>query len=289
MGILDVKCDNTKQTLSVTETAFIAKRIFTVTLTEDTDPVLAPFQARLASGVPQYDDAHPYSWNIRVSNIQVDAINALFYQITVTYTSLGGGGSGDEADPLAEDWDVEWSFNATSEPIDKDIDGKALLNSSKEPFDPPISEDFHDLVLRVTRNEATFDPIIADSYMHTVNDGLFLQTFQPGQAKVVNYAGRPVKYNNGVYHIVNYEIHFRRDGWGRRLLDQGYRTKTGTDEDGKPTYATVLDDAGTPVSQPVLLDGAGGKLADGADEVYLTFTTKASSNFAFFGFEGYQL
>ena len=86
-----------------------------------------------------------------------------------------------------------------------------------------------------------------------------------------------------VYWNVTYEIHFRlsnpipgtpRIGWIRRLVDEGRIEKTGVTDDGMPELLQNKDKEGTVLSEPVLLDGKGRKLADGKRAVYLEFETR---------------
>jgi hypothetical protein len=151
-----------------------------------------------------------------------------------------------------------------------------------ETFDPPLTEDFEDLVLRISRNEPAFNYIQAAQYKGAVNQDVF-HGFDAGTVKCVVYEGKLARAAGLAYWQVNYEFHVRPDGWARRVLDSGYRIRTGTASDGTPTFEILKDDDGNPLSQPVLLDGNGARLAEWSNPVYLTYNTKAIKPFSVFG------
>ena len=243
-------------------------RYFDVEFDESDNASSRPFMAKADSRVPQLGEAHPYdAWIYVVGRRATVAASSPFvYRVTVNYREI--------LNPLDETPIIEWLSAATSEVVTVDVDGKAIANSSDEPVDPPHTEDFDDLILRATYNVGSFNPVGASNYKGAVNSDQFLG-FAPGLAKIKEYSGREIKAITGNYYVaVSTEIHFRKDGWKRKFVDEGYRIKTGTDDDGKPTYTAILDDEGKEVSEPVKLDGEGQKLADGEDPVLIEYETK---------------
>lgn len=245
-----------------------ATRFFDVDFSTGDLAANRPFLAKADSDVPQVGDPHPFSPWIFVTNrsVAVAADSPLAFRVTVNYTEIES--------PLEQPTIIEWLSASTTEPIDTDISDNAIVNSSEEPFDPPPTEEFDDLLLRGIYNVAVFDPVGAANYKNAINTDFFLG-FAPGLAKVITYVSREIKAITGNFYVeVTVEIQFRKTGWKRKFVDQGYRIKTGTDDDNKPTYEEIKDDEGNLITEPVFLDGNGQKLDDDDAVVRLEFDTK---------------
>lgn len=222
--------------------------------------------------VPQLGDSHPYDHWVYVVRLRtaVTDDSAFVFRVTVEHREI--------SNPLDEPPIVEWLSASTMEPIDTDIDGNPILNSSDEPFDPPPTEEFYDLIMRATFNVANFDPVGASNYNGAVNIDWF-RGFAPGLGKVKEYTSRQIWVMTGWFYVaVAVELRFRSTGWKRKFLDQGYRTK-GDIVDGVQTYTQIKDTEGNLVTDPVLLDGLGQKLADGAPVVRREYWTKPQLSF----------
>ncbi|GAF73804.1 unnamed protein product, partial [marine sediment metagenome] len=247
-------------------------RVFDCHFSDASDALAArPKLIKDHADIPQLWDAYPNETWTYVSDVSVKpASGPTHFKAIVTYVST--------PDPLNEDPEITWSFAVSNEPVDRDIDGKPLVNSAGESFDPPITKDANDIVLHIVRNEAGFNSIVADNYKGAVNGDMFFG-FGPGRVKCININGVKTRAAALTFWQVTYEFQFRRwqgipntpnVGWIRRILDEGFREKTGV-EDGKAVYAVITDASDNKLSQPVLLDGNGKILADGADAVFLEF------------------
>jgi len=254
---------------------------YSVLLSDITSAAAAQMEAENAPGLPAYGTAHPHKPFMWVVARTAIPRGPLLWDVYVFYSNEALGNRAE--DPLQEDPRVAFRHVETEEMIDQDIHGNAIVTSAGEPVDPPPTRRFSDLALLVSRNEETFDPLLASSYvnMQAVNANTFLG-MAPGQAKMVDWSAERMRVTSRTYWQVNYEIHFRTDAvaWKRRFLDQGFRELTGTDDDGKPTFALIKDDDNNPVNQPVLLDGSGSKLKDGLDAVWLIFEDKPPMDFS---------
>lgn len=235
--------------------------------------------------IPAIWEPHPYNPNIYVIGKSVANFNGpCSWKVTVHYKYI--------PDPLLEPYSVEWLFSSNYEPIDRDADDKPLVNSADEPFDPPIQEEYCDLVLRIIRNEASYNPALASEFKKCVNSDKFLW-FDPYTVRCNLFEGRRQRIGNMFYYQINYEFIIRQEpdadgnilGWKRRILDQGFREKTGTDNEGKPTYALIMDDNNTPISQPVLLDGNGKRKIDSNKPYYFNYLTRPARSFADLNFQ----
>ena len=254
-----------------------AVRTFDVTFTPEDDLTSRPALARSAPGIPQVWETWPGDDWMFVNRIGVAPGNGpMSMKVTVSYTSI--------ANPLEQDWDVSWGYQVTAEPIDRDIEGNPITNSAKETPNPPMTEDVHDLILRVRRNEDHFNPLLAHSYSGAINNDLFLG-FNPSFCKCHHIEGKRSRAADLIYWKVNYELHFRlrppipgvpEIGWIHRFLDQGMRE---LGDDGESlTIITDADDKQLP--QPSLLDGLGKVLAKDADAVFLEYKTRRELPFS---------
>lgn len=265
-------------------------RTFTVQFDTDDDPEKRPILAITADDgttkIPKLYETHSQKPWLFVNNHRVDPLGPFDFRVTAYYTNRYARGSEDKFDPtqhpLDQPWEVEWGFVTANEPIDRDINGEPITNSAGQSFDPPITRDVDDLVLKITRNKAAYDPIVASDYKGSVNSDTFWG-FTPGLVKCTRFNARSARQADLWYWIVTYEFQMRKDGWKRRILDEGYAEKTGTDSDGKPTHKENKDDDNVNLSEPILLDGSGEKKKDTDPAVFLEFELYPSLPFSVLG------
>jgi len=264
MSVTSITENHTRWGASEQTESGAALRVFDVEFDDGDQPIYRQFLAKRASAsgitIPQVWQAHPadpWLYCVRVES-RPKGDSTHLYEVTCQYESV--------QDPLTQDPIVEWSGVMVSEPIDRDRFGEPIQNSSHETFDPPIQQDFEDLVLRVRRNEASFDPIVAAGYKWSVNSDQFAG-FPPGEARMRIFEGRYVRAGGLYFWEVQYEIHFRQGGWKVPIFDKGFRTikldsegAPDLDSDGNYQYVTVKDTDGNPMREPVMLDGQGQRL-----------------------------
>lgn len=173
-------------------------------------------------------------------------------------------------------------FNRYSRVSYTDVNGAPATNSAGVWFSPLPETDDSRLVLNVQQNEASVDLETLIAYQDAVNSDAFLGGVLPGQCKVTVKAGSA--YENGEYYWPHtYVFEFRRDGFVEQLLDQGLSQ---IDANGK--LVPILASNGTPVSEPVLLDGNGHvRLANDPNQYYYRpFVKYKSLPFAVFNTPG---
>jgi len=270
MAVIDVKEDWQGLGAEIDTDSAAAFRIFTVKFDTADEPIQRPVLAYSATGIPAINTAHPYKPWLFVKNKNVESIGPFDFEVKVYYSTRStiGGQEGETQDPTAnpleDPWIIEWDFVTSNEPIDTDIDGKPITNSANESFDPPITTDVHDLLLRIQRNEAAFNPLVAHSYKKATNSDYFWG-FEPGIVKCVQFTGKTAVRGQFWYWQVRYAFQMRGDGWLRRIRDEGYRTKTGElNADGSEKYKEIKDIDGMKLSQPALLNGEGYRLPQSA-------------------------
>lgn len=256
-------------------------RVFSVLL-DGTDAITDALDvARAASGIPTIGQSWPN--DIWLVCWKVDPLpqskNANLVHVRCEYQRASWTSGPQPENPLDMPPKISWDTIVCVEPIDQDIDGNPIINSAGEPFDPPITDEIHDRVVRIERNEASWSSTKQEEYQNTVNEHTFMSA-QPHEAWMMTLRADKIYSGDYVYYTVYYEIVFRTKTtenafpWRRRVLDQGFRVRTGVDDQGKPKYENILDDNGDKITEPISLDGAGAKLADGVDPYWHNFQTK---------------
>lgn len=213
--------------------------------------------------------------------------------------------------PLTRLAEIEWDFAEEPAIVESDVTGKALVSSAGEPFDPPILENACDIVGRISYAASQFDALVAADYNGSVNQSnLWIDTvpFPPRTVKINKWKAKKAYWGTTAYWEIYLEIQIRLAykpgtttlyGWDRQQLDQGF-FRAGTFEDAvaggtiigkvpirnRDIAAYQDESAGInpddQVTSPVLLDGTGGILAQGADPVFLYFRCKKERDFSIF-------
>ena len=219
----------------------------------------------------------------------VDPSSRLVWHVAVHYEiQRGATVSGTDKTPVPTDEQPKIRFGSVARnlAVTRAFDVVDILglpqtpieNSAGDPFDPPLDQDKSNLVIFIMRNEtsADFSPDIIADFKDTMN------------VKAVAIAGIALLANQGLFRDINAERMFDKDGkqyWAvtyqmevdrtthiKAILDQGFNALVV----GGPLPANtteILDGKGKPVNEPKKLDGAGARLAAGADPVYLDFQT----------------
>ena len=223
-----------------------------------------------ADGVP--DDLGATCNKIVATN--PDPANPFLWEVVATYSNrTDEPGLGDPY-PLDRPAEIEWDFEPKARVLTYDLNGKAVVNSAGEKFDPPVEVNDDVLVLCIDRNEAAYNPNLAQQYKNAVNSDSFYGA-APGYVQCKPFKGKRHYENNIFYYSVGYRIHFRGPGdppWQPTELDQGYyELSTG------PTGRKLLyDDSGSPMQSPGLLDGNGHDLRKAKSTLNFAVAANAS-------------
>lgn len=174
-----------------------------------------------------------------------------------------------EPNPLLRPSVVEWDFLQTTKIVDRDINNAAIDTAADEPFDdPPPEIDDARLVLRITRNQITYDVQQAYDYINAVNSDVFFGGAAKTWKCAVIRATSQTEIVNQVqitYWPTTYEFHYRAETWQLKLLHKGKWQKVAGER------VKITDAIGQPVQSAVPLDAAGAKLAVGGAVTFLTF------------------
>lgn len=150
--------------------------------------------------------------------------------------------------PLNQPPEISWDFCDHERPMLRDAYGTPAVSSAQNPFDPPMMYNAKKPVLRITRNEADFDPAMAYVYTNSLNIVTFAGA-SPLFAKM-NYIQGHRQLSNGILHYqVSYEIEFDPLSHVVLILDQDFR-----DIDGKLFRDRLTHE---PLTNPTPLNGRG--------------------------------
>jgi len=212
-----------------------------------------------------------------VNNITSDqeAEDGYDYKVTASY------GPYEIVNPLDESPKVEWSFEKRTEIIERDVFGNAILNSAKDPYSDPIEVDRARPLLSITRNEPDFDFALAYEYVCAINSTPFYGA-PPGCCMLSDVSSsytEDTTIEAGGYWTTSYKFAFSLNGFDKVILDRGFRKIV----DGRKQNILIQ---GVPVTEPVLLNGAGEPLPEGTDAspIYGTYFVYVRLPFTIFEF-----
>jgi len=173
--------------------------------------------------------------------------------------------------PLERPPEVSWEGERLEEVADLDRNGNPILNTAGQPYDPPLMRDYKLRTLVYTRNEAAYDDAQARAYEDLINTDPFL-----GEAaykwRVLDINARRAFEEGVKFWVVTYRIQFKKKGWRRKVMSQGFKDATGKE---------ILDDHGNRPSEPWKLDAAGSPIkAAGAPGHTQTFEVFDEGPFA---------
>ena len=291
MSIVNITEDDSVRTSTVSRGGRQAYRRFTVLMSAPGD---GPIQARRANGIPRVGQPHPNDPFMFVEEVRCEPVGSsrVLFQVDVTYATPRATGSlsaNDQSSPLDDPPEIRWGAILTTEAIDRDLDGKPIVNSADEGFDPPVTTEVSDPVLYITRHQASFDPDTIRIYHNAVNTDTFYGA-QPGRARMIDIRADLIQDHQSsfTYWRVSYVIQFRFDlpegvepekAWYKRVLDQGFRTKSENTITGYRQYDAILTEAGIPVARPVALNGSGLRLQDNVPPEWREFRVLKSASF----------
>jgi hypothetical protein len=191
--------------------------------------------------------------------------------------------------PQLRDPEISWEYQRSQEAADReagdpnaDPPPKPVKNSAGDSFDPPLLKDVRRPILKLVRNEANFDPLLAYFYHDKVNSTPFFGA-DPGFVKVEGITPQRVfSHTIGWYWSVQYEFLFDFRGQDPQVLNQGFKR---LDANGQRVLCT--DDNGEVVTTPVWLDEEGQQIPPDGEPVYLQFAIYERIDFSFLNFDAF--
>jgi hypothetical protein len=289
-----------------------AQRVYLVKCDDVND---APDLAALACPTTAYASGLPVTAR-DAKYYDSTADGGVLYEVTIDYATVSTDPSKQDPNPLLRPAIVSLSFDnfeetvytqpERSQPLAEDTDGNtvpitsdkwlwgnAVVNSAGQPFDPSIKDTFADPVLTVMKNSVGIPFDQAIEYCDTINVNDFTITYRgraytikSDQAWLYNIATSPQFENDVYYEQVTFTFKLRKDGWRRKVLDQGLAQFPNGDVSPSHPAEPIRDKNGDPVTKPVLLDGKGvavGGQGGGSKPVFLKFLLKREKDFSALG------
>jgi len=265
---------------------------WTVKFDNEDAPEIRQFLAVNAPGIPRRWGRHVFHRWLYVDTVDAHPLNGpCYFEVLVHYEGKTEGKTGaydEPISPLALPPEINWGFAVHSVMIDRDIfrdesypEGHAITNSAGQSYSTPIMEDVYDLVMSVQWNRPSFNRLLAAEYIGQINSDVFYG-FPVKTVRCVNLAGAEVFTPYLVYYRHSYEFHIRWRGWKRKLLDEGFATKSAV-VGGKPTFKQNKDEDNVVLSEPVKLNGAGLIIDDNDPGHFLEWDTLWPLPFSVFG------
>jgi hypothetical protein len=211
--------------------------------------------------------------------------NATLWKVTLEY----GTDCADERyatdDPTDEP--TKWSRSTVKDEriCDADVEDNVILNTAGDAFDPPLTTPQSHAIFKAVKNYSGFDDNTVEEYLDTLNSATFLGK-DPYTVRLNSIDVEEAYRSNTLYYVFTFEFEYKKDGWQKKPLNEGYYALDWFDYDdtplSEPVKFRVLDKDGQPLQTTTKLasDGSGIPFDDlpGA-AVFLTFDVDGESDF----------
>jgi hypothetical protein len=200
---------------------------------------------------------------------------------------------GDEEKPAGTGvrWnkDIQIGGIGYTEPVYKTRTGAKVANAAGQTFDPQPTKTYYDEEIRVSYDTDLVDHDGIKPLRGKINEGTVSVTvnghtfsWDTLTLMLTDAQVSSVFQDGAFYWHVEIVMQFRRDGWIRKILNQGMMQLHTNGVD----LEHIKDKYGVEVTEQVPLDAGGRKLAVGGTPVYLEFDVEdlASFNPLFVGF-----
>jgi hypothetical protein len=227
--------------------------------------------ALAAAGIPLRNSPHPQTAILRARRFNASQIGPQYFQVTVGYESLTSDPNDPSQNPLAQPAVKSFSSVTQEVEIDEDRDGNPIQTINGEPL-VGVTRPFTDLVITVSRNLPTFNPVSISTYMNKINSTTWYG-LPAGTVRIMDIQAQNQFSEDFEFWAVTVSFQVRRgygqvidaEAWDHRCAHQGYIVKVG----GNKIHALTTDNL--PVAQPVMISKTtGAQLADGVGE-YINF------------------
>jgi hypothetical protein len=262
----------------------VTLRVLTTSSTVGANEVLAAVDPVTSLAVPPIGHAYNLGGVEIINGCRVQKLTATeegedaqSWLVEVDYGPYDGNTFGN--DPTA--WPITVSFGGTQveETRTYDRNGNPIVNSAGDPFAEPVTIERSRSTITIERRELVhysagppasgFSLTLAQTYSDTVNQFTW-NGFAAGTCRMGTImTSGPPQYdavNDDYFYTVIYPVFLNRDGWARKLLDQGFAYL-----DGSNKLRQVLGSDGQASKEPVLLDGTGHQLAHGGTPAFMTY------------------
>jgi hypothetical protein len=274
---VSIESDGVKGTTDVTRTFNLTPNFSGATTVD----------ALAAAGLPLRNSAHPQNPALRARQFNASQLGPQYFQVTVGYQALTSDPNDPSQSPLAQPAVVSFTSVTQEVEIDEDVNGDPIETVNGEPL-VGVTRPFTDLVITVSRNLPTFNPVSISTYMNKVNSQPWYG-LPAGTVRIMDIQAQNQFSEDFEFWAVAISFQVRRGygsvtdakAWWHRCAHQGYRVWDGT----ALVYATESD--GTTVAQPVMIEtvaddsvavGQGGRVAAGVGR-YIDFQVLETIDF----------
>lgn len=249
-----------------------------------------------AAGLPQSGDTDHGNSALTVTDISIrpNSSSPLIFDAEVTYSSDDEETTSTPSptvNPLTVAWDISYSFSeeteqyfidcATEQPAGWSASmrgtwpgGTPVTNSAGDRLPDMLERESGKLIINIGANVASYSPLLADQYKHTVNsnsmtiDGI---SYDAGTLKLSPITGQrqTATYidGEGESQTVNYwriSIIIKVDAgtWVQKVYDRGYNQLVYNTITSSYGPQPILDNNNMSVKEPVGLNGSGTKLSN---------------------------
>lgn len=254
----------------------------------DTDFTIFNHAIGLGLPVIPYVSTHPI-WGIQLcrnTTVAQDSNAPRHWTITSSYSSEPLKQSEEQAEnPLDRPPVVKWASNQYRRALERDRNGHALVNSVGDYFDPPVEADAARWIVSIEKN-VTGIPADIINYTDATNQnsfsiqgvGIGAEVAKLTEVSLSERKSEQVGDDTVYFYTFGYSLELRPETWKLKVLNQGYRYKTGS------SIKQILDDSTPPrpVTTPKLLTSAGAVLSSPttANAVFLDFDIYTARDFS---------
>jgi hypothetical protein len=275
---VSIESDGVKGTTDVTRTFNLTPNFSGATTVD----------ALAAAGLPLRNSAHPQNPVLRARQFNASQLGPQYFQVTVGYQALTSDPNDPSQNPLAQPAVVSFSSVTQEVEIDEDVNGDPIETVNGEPL-VGVTRPFTDLVITVSRNLPTFNPVSISTYMNKVNSATWYG-LPAGTVRIMDIQAQNQFSEDFEFWAVTISFQVRRGygsvtdakAWWHRCAHQGYIIKQVSPAAigyAKADPADDFTDGGTTVAQPVMLDlTTGERLASGTG-AYIDFQVLETIDF----------
>jgi hypothetical protein len=203
---------------------------------------------------------HPTaSWlYVKSRKARNEEFSKLVWIVTLNYSSEWER----TTNPLSQPAEIDWNTESEQSFVWKDINDQAILNSAGDYYEDGVPAEIAHWTIKIKKN-LPYVPSWIGSYRNAINSDNFYIDGHYIAARTAKIRSLKIEWwanQNGIwYRPIELTIKLA-DTWVASILDQGLRqTLEGFSE---PFRTYCINNDGTKVSKPVLLDGEGAQLFD---------------------------
>lgn len=246
----------------------------------DTDAIIESDARLPAPYSPHPNDFGKFAKKMRCEQ---DQKSPRLWIVTVEYATPDKPEENDEDDPLARRAKINISTTQRMRPMvlayRKQEDGSfsdtrvPIKNSAEQLFQkvPDVPDSLYHATIE--KNVPANIPSWFFDYKDAVNSDSFVlrgQNVAAGWALMLSIGIGDIQTENGVeFSTIRMEMEINPEGHDVDLVDTGFEELIRLADARR--YRKILDGEGTPIKEPAFLNGEGKKLADDAEEVYITY------------------